>query len=1410
MRRKIISRKLYMKTVCMGLAILMMMSMMIFDIGGVTDSPDALAAPSQLLPGITLQNKVSDLDTSNFMFLSEFDAQSVPNYQFVNTSTNDGRIWTDKSVNASQAFIYDSIGGVVGIETTPVTGPEFLVTYSALSQTVNTTSIIVEPSDTVIVLDVSGSMASNTVPGDGRSRIAVVIDALNDAIRMLMGANENNRVSVVIFGGQSVSGSNYAKAQPILALGRYNTTAPIFTVSGTTVSVASGSNLPGTPAPAHSSFTVEGGTPTQLGMRRGAQVLLGVPQGLAGGNGTLFDTGTPDPSGSGNIIVTRQPNIILMTDGEPTYAWTDYRLDGLATIDGNNFTYNVGNGSTGDMGLTALTVMTASYVKELVRSWYYGSDTSRNVGFYNIGLGVNSAIANGMLDPYGISPSGVPNAQLVVQNSISMLDVLNSFIPPGSTTMQFPAINKGASTSNPPRTNYQVTNNGGVVTCNYDTMAFTAMDKQGLDDAFNTITQQIVNQGNYSTNVGSGDPQFSGYLGFSDVLGEYMEFSSFRGLYYNNAKYNGSEFAAAITNPANAALRNSFLAGLVRQMTQTAQANSGFNLAAATDLFNSNLAAGAMGGLYYASAANFGNIISYYADGNRGYLGSCYDAAGNFVPAPAPAPGGTVARVDMYIVQDSNAVDSETGDPTDLMYIIFQRVTALTDGIYTSADSAAGGPNLSPTLKAGDQIVRWYIPAALIPLRSVEPVMNGDVPAKDDFGNQIYQVAESVPLRVIFSVTPNLTAISGGVFGGTKGLSAQYMSVNKAPGENSYYFYSNRWRGVTGYTTRADLANMTFAHFIPADTNQYYAPGGPGSGTMLGVPKQPIPVGLTGTAPFAWDFTHFTVNPTVQVQRLGNNGRLQIQSQATIQINKTFDFIGAPPPGSELTYPSDNISSISFNLWGRDMDGNLIYFSNIPIGSFSGAGTGPYTLAVNVPPGQYVIQEVGGIPLIMGWSTTVNGSGPISPEPPPITPIISADSNVTVNIDNIYEYNPIFISGGTLYLYKFLHGLFPGSIDPPIPSNYPDYVNLTITGPDSLLPGDPDYKEVVVTLDGSNNWRTAVDIEHWVEGMYELTESNADVDGFTLESNLPIQFEISQDAIDNTSMRFVADNTYTEIPDPVYSLNISKTLSGLTGTDAAGNPSVPQGLVFKVAGVPETATAGYLQSIRWEDLLATMPLTGLIPGQYTITEVGGSADGFYDPSVSLTMDGAALQNGGTFTLPGASGDISFNFTNTYRPMEPPPPPESLVVRKLLSFPAGTTDAQRQQSLQQLRNQNFAIVVTGPYNFNEIIYLDRAIAGAVFEDVASGNYVFNEINAALPGYNFTSNPALPFTRNIQPDTTDAVTVEISNIYSTTPPAEQSPQTGVTRSVIIPIVLIAFGAICVIGAEMLRRRFRIAKK
>jgi len=1302
----------------------MILSLFLFSLSASDSSLIASAATP--LPGITvdLRGMVSDIDTSNFSFSNTPNVNSGPALNnianiFLNTPRNDGRVWTDKSVNVGQAFIYDAAGSVV--DTVRAPEYEFLVTLSALSQSIESESIIVEPSDTVFVIDASGSMATNTVPGSGigggpnRSRIAVVIDALNDAIGMLMKANSDNRVSVVIYGGQSVSGQNQAKVYPILSLGRYPTTQPIFSVSGTSVSVNTT-----IPAPLQRSFVVEGGTPTQLGMRSGADVLLGVPQGLdgwspatPGGNGTWFNVEDPAVPGTVITTVTRKPNIILMTDGEPTYAWHDYTMSAFSgapwqTSGGVTTTanwYDVGNGSAGDMGLTTLTVMTAAYVKQQVNDWYYPTNpvnpgyrpenAGKSVGFYTLGLGVNSAISNAMLSPYGTSVSGSQNANLVTQvysgNTYNMLTELNNFAP-GSTPRTFPGLDRGSGTARHPVT---VTNTGGFIpTCNYDTMSFTAMDKAGLEDAFNTITQQIVTQGNYSTAT-SDNEQYDGYLVFSDVIGEYMEFGDFIGLWYDNVQNTGATFRSTVaadganTNPMTTAYITNLTNFITKPNPTPGSPPIALTAPEATALISSSRTAS---GLFNGQN---GNKVVYYADRERNWV-SNYFSGGVQITEPADA----YAKVELYTVDGPavNALDGTT--PANLQLIVFQVITILKDGDFVNYFSDA--THLISQLKTGDQIVRWYIPAALIPLRSVSPVLDSGIPVKDDFGFDVIEVKEAAPLRVMYSVAPNFTKIAGG-------LTALYSDKNKSPSPNGYYFYSNRWRGMDGTVVRLpgprdDLANMSQAFFVASDSNDFYNDQVLLDSTTL---KLPNVTGPTGTSPWQWINTQFTHAPpttpdtVVHIQRLGNNGRMEIQSQAELQIRKYFNFDSAAP-----WLAVENLSPISFLVVGYDNDippRSEIYRQIVMFNPGTWTETTPPRNSVylspvlNVPPGWYDIIEIGG--------QALNHIRPADTLHPPIHLPGLIPPPLVVERYNAYTHD--YTADG-LQIFKIFHGVFPDEIPPGF--------TMRITGPGGF---DETYTLAdLINLTTGDSIR--IDISPALPGTYTVTETNYNIPGYDMTVDIdgnprpvPIFTFVVGPEVMTEPIMIVIDDTYRKY---LHELDLTKTVSGLSGLDVAGNPVVPIDLIFKIE---RTDPTGFLHTVRYEDMASgTYTLTDLLAGQYTITEIGGSVGEFEGPRVSysITVNGApaspnpngTVANSYIFNI-SSTGDtlIEITFNNAYGPIPPPPtPPPETWEPPPPPGPSPQTGVETQSYYLPLMAITLGVLLIGGAEFYRRVFIEK--------------------------------------------------------------------------------------------------------
>jgi len=238
----------------------------------------------------------------------------------------------------------------------------------------------------------------------------------------------------------------------------------------------------------------------------------------------------------------------------------------------------------------------------------------------------------------------------------------------------------------------------------------------------------------YITEVEQGDPNFSGYLTFSDVLGEYMEFKAYEGLWFEGQQYDGLVLAEAIIALGAASPHwDSFIDGLATQMSGEAV------LVSAADAEEVVLNSMAGGSFYYNNPADFNNQIKWYADNEKNYLSPYFNADGSEAPVPSEA----LCIMDLYPLEGV-VTSSVTGDPTDLMNTCLVVLTALESGSFTDSDYGyiAG---LTRDIVKGQQIVRWYVPASLIPMRTV-------VATSDPTEELVAQIKEAEAIRAVYSV----------------------------------------------------------------------------------------------------------------------------------------------------------------------------------------------------------------------------------------------------------------------------------------------------------------------------------------------------------------------------------------------------------------------------------------------------------------------------------------------------------------------------------------------------------------------------------------------------------------------------------------------------------------------------------
>ncbi len=150
--------------------------------------PEANARSSTGMDGPAVSGTVVDPDTSG-----RWEKWAAGHSGNKVTTQNVGRIWTDKTVMATE-----------GNEES-----DFLTTLSAMSSTSNSTVTVTTPLDIVMVLDASGSMDDHMSGGDSPKRIDALKSAANSFIdtiakqnESIEGVNRQHRVAIVKFAGK--------------------------------------------------------------------------------------------------------------------------------------------------------------------------------------------------------------------------------------------------------------------------------------------------------------------------------------------------------------------------------------------------------------------------------------------------------------------------------------------------------------------------------------------------------------------------------------------------------------------------------------------------------------------------------------------------------------------------------------------------------------------------------------------------------------------------------------------------------------------------------------------------------------------------------------------------------------------------------------------------------------------------------------------------------------------------------------------------------------------------------------------------------------------------------------------------------------------------------------------------------
>ncbi len=728
------------------------------------------------------------------------------------TTAYSGGIWVDKSVfgDDETEFLLASGADVGDI----VQENNFLVSLSALASNKTLDGLSHIPTDTIFVLDVSGSMADESDGTPSDEAVQMLASALNTAITKLNDLNINNRVGVVFFNGTSdLSPSTLNEAVVLLPLGRYSHATDNFFVvqdnaeyEGDYWDICLNTNVKdedGNTVSVQSEF-VNGGTYIQAGLQRATDQFLNadpiVREGLQAGT-------------------ERQPILIFMGDGGPTTATSDFMNIGTTNA-------GVGRGSSAsDVDTNAIT----GFFSQLTAVWTrYQLDqkyTQREPLFYTLEYGYIGTVGSMILNPTSTQnhhmrtmwdeylEATVANGQDYYTFTTEDLTVANGLAQEKGGLLDFydTATNWAGNVlwNDCYQDSYSVPASVAVQSVedfDYVDEHFSAHNPEELLVAFTEIIDRIIIQSLYEPtyidrNLGV---DLSGYLEFTDTFSEYMEVEDVEAIVLEDDIITGASFASLLTDPAQfgtvdnpTALGNAFY-NTIKTRTNIADRQTVIDLI--DRAYNEGI-------LYYNSPTDYGACLGWYTDADGKYLafwdGNEDTAAAN---APQGAAGavksyGFVAKIDGYgYYEDSN-----------LLYSYIDVKFNIADG------------------KLHQTKLTWGLPAALIPLVTYHITMESDTLLdgleihEGDKGTM--EIHEASPIRLLYEVALReefADPVTINAMMRDRPVNADAYKYDADT--NTYTYYTNMWNAEDLGVFHSDVNDYrnAIAYFEPNLENECY------------------------------------------------------------------------------------------------------------------------------------------------------------------------------------------------------------------------------------------------------------------------------------------------------------------------------------------------------------------------------------------------------------------------------------------------------------------------------------------------------------------------------------------------------------------------------------------------------------
>ena len=1200
-------------------------------------------------------------DNSTLDGWKAFFGKNVPN------TSNVGKIWTDKSVFTS---VPNQFSGISKDENS------LLVSLSALASNKEIKGYSTLPTDTMFILDLSGSMVSQSAIDD-------LVLAANASITQLLALNQHNRVGVVVYSYE---------VNTLLPLARYDSTATGYDADGNPIKIfLEQSGNANVHRKAEVFYEASGDPVTRIDAPQGGGTYI------QGGVLAAFDQFNRDeiqpeiPDGEIQAGTNRTPIFVLMSDGAPTFASPYYATHSTPLEYGNgDYEYNA--------GVAFLTQLSNSYAYKKVWDKYQVEPL-----FYTLGMKVDdNDYAMSVLDPAGnVAEINQYWEDFVAPAGSNAKDVKNG---DGSWTLNMDIKvqtrwgNDGATET----ITIQRAHPGFVLDVNYTTWLkdyvtkyYNADSASGLINSFKNIVEEIKVQARYyptAVEYGS-NPNIDGYVSFTDTIGEGMSVTDVKGLLVGGKLYTGKALSDAIgsslgtvDNPTD--LGNEFV--------WSVQARLGLDLATARALIGE---AYKYGQLTYTSA-DPSCYIGWYADANGNYVGHWHK---DMTTAPANAT---------QIVRSYGFLGDTTGSiqGSNMMYVSVRVVENIDTGIQT---------------------VHFDIPAALVPLVTYSI----DVSGKNySSATATMVINEEEPIRLVYEVALDseineFNVIESGASVDENGNyqfwsnSVDGIEVEYTPSaRNEYYYfvedmdivYFNEETGefqriygvpelispayrykeyifeITSGTTAAITPTYTYVNmekvihagyakndkidpYIGVD--YWYIP----AGTAHHETDEPADILKTENISKTQNYVHSTVsvsNGTV-TESLGNNGLITVTPAQGIRITKAiyqgydpnknnkfeFQITLTPPAGTILnnTYPA-----MIADAWQYDGVETTVNVVNNVINVNVDAGKSFYILGL--PEGTtYVVDELheNNYDYTFDYAE-INDYSCV---------IVDAEATVSGTIDkgrvDGMNYYNIPVSYGALIISK--------EVVHPYEASYqiPDSIEFEV---EVLLEGDRlNTAFEVVSSNGTTAQMTPVngkltltikdDESISIYGLPEGTEYTVNEinlpDGFALGRNSTgLNGVISSAANSEASLINNYSPASVEVP---LLVNVDKTLSGRDFLEGETYTFVLyDGLGNELDRVSGTATAGGALNASFAQFTETFNAVGTY--EYKVAEVNDSIDGngvpgvtyddtihYFTVTVTDNMTGRLMANVTSSTATVSNGTNSWvvdtSFNNDYNATE---------------------------------------------------------------------------------------------------------------------------------------------------------------